>query len=206
MGLWLKVHREVAGAWRSACYDLSQHATRRRALRLRMAETAEYAPRRHRGQHVMPNPYRSRFATGTGVALLVAGGAAGTYLAVAGGLTALRAESHETPLAGAPTPVTTEGAAPGPSAIRPTAPAPTQPRPQVRRSSPPQVIALPEVPAPVGVPATQTSAPESTQTPPASPTPSASASPSPSASGSSPSPTPTKLSKWGRNHIDDEGR
>ncbi|GAA2328398.1 hypothetical protein [Dactylosporangium salmoneum] len=205
MGLWLKVHREVAGAWRSACYDMSQYATRRQALRLRTAETAEYAPRRHRGQHVMPNQYRSRFAAGTGVALLVAGGAAGTYLAVAGSLTALRAEPSETPLAAAPTPVTAEGTATGPSAIRPTAPAPTQPRSQVRRSSPPRVIALPEVPAPRDVPVTQTSDPESTQTPPASPTPSTSASPSPSASSSSPSPTPTKPSKWGRNSVDGEG-
>ena len=29
MGLWLKVHREVTGAWRSACYDVGPSVTAR---------------------------------------------------------------------------------------------------------------------------------------------------------------------------------
>ncbi|WP_432977346.1 hypothetical protein [Dactylosporangium sp. CA-233914] len=195
MGLWLKVHREVAGAWRSACYDMYRHANRRRAVRLRMAETAEYGPRNHRGQHVMRAPYRSRVAATTGVALLVAGGAAGTYLAVAGSLAALRSESYEPPVAAPAAPA--PGSTSAPSLIRPPSPRPTQVRPQVKRSTPAQVVAMPEIPAPTNVPTQQTTDPESTPTtsPSASPTPSAS--PSPSVSSASPSPSWTKRSKWG---------
>ncbi|MGI5237142.1 hypothetical protein [Dactylosporangium sp. CA-139066] len=203
MGLWLKVHREVAGAWRSACYDISRHATRKRSVRLRMAETADFGPRHHRGQHVMRGPYRNRVAATTGVALLVAGGAAGTYLAVAGSLAALRPEPYEAPVAAPAAPAPAGGS---PSAIRPPAPAPTQIRPQVRRTTQAPVLAAPEIPAPVSVPTQQTTAPESTPTPSASPNPSETASPSPSVSSSSPSPTATKSSKWGRNSVDSGGR
>jgi hypothetical protein len=202
--LWLKVHREVAGAWRSACYDMYSHASRRRSVRLRMAETAEYGPRHHRGQHVMRASNRSRAAATTGVALLVAGGAAGTYLAVAGSLAALAPEPYEAPVAApaAPTP----GALDAPSLIRPPAPQPTQVRPQVRRTVPPQVLAMPEVPAPATVPTQQTTDPESTPTPSPSATPAATptetASPSPSVSSPSPSPSWTKRSKRGQSTDD----
>ncbi|GAA0728006.1 hypothetical protein Drose_29620 [Dactylosporangium roseum] len=189
MGLWLKVHREVAGAWRSACYDLDRHVNRRRTHRLTRAETAEFGPWHHRGLHRPPR----RVAAVTGVALLVAGGAAGTYLAVVGSLSALTARPAEPPLA-AP-------AAPAAATTAPlTGPAPrlTQPRPQVRRSTPPQVIALPPVQAPPVVPTTNE--PESTPTPSESPSASDSASPSPSAtvpSTSSSASNPPKAGRYG---------
>jgi hypothetical protein len=207
VGLWLKVHREVTGAWRSACYDMYRHVGRRRDVRLRMAETAEYGPRSHRGQHVMRASTRSRAAATTGVALLVAGGAAGTYLAVAGSLAALQPEPYEAPVAAPAAPAVAPN--PAPSLIRPPAPQPTQVRPQVRRTTePPQVLAMPEIPAPVEVPTQQTTEPESTPTPSATPsaTPSETASPSPSVTASSPSPSPTKRSKWGRSADDRAGR
>jgi hypothetical protein len=204
VGLWLKVHREVAGAWRSACYDMCRHVSQRRAVRLRLAETAEFAPRHHRGQHVMRGPYRSRVAATTGVALLVAGGAAGTYLAVAGSLAGLRAEPYEAPMAAPAAPVTSVGG-PAPSAIRPPA-LPPHGRPQVRRSTPPQALALPAVPAPVEVPTQQATEPESTPTPSPAETPDETADPSPSASSPAPSPSWTKRSKWGRNSDDGAGR
>lgn len=201
MRLWLKVHREVAGAWRSACYDMYRHVSRRRSVRLQMAETAEFGPRNHRGLHVARSPNRHRIAATTGVALLVAGGAAGTYLAVAGSLTALRAESSEPPIAAPARPAGT--GTPGPALIRPPSTQPTQPRSQVRHSTPPQVLALPEVPAPVELPA-QTTEPESTQTPlPASPSPSATAIPSPSVSSPSPTISASNRPKWGRHGDED---
>ncbi|WP_426506549.1 hypothetical protein ACPPVO_51335 [Dactylosporangium sp. McL0621] len=204
MRLLLKVHREVAGAWRSACYDMYRHANRRRAVRLRMAETAEYGPRHHRGQHVMRASNRNRAAATTGVALPVGGGAAGTYLAVAGSLAALQTEPYEAPVAAPAAPAPGTGSAP--SLIRPPAPQPTQVRPQVRRTTPPAVLAMPEVPAPADVPTQQTTDPESTPTPSPSATPSETTGPSPSVSSSSPSPSPTKRSKWGRSSEDRAGR
>jgi hypothetical protein len=207
--LWLKVHREVAGAWRSACYDVARHATRKRVVRLRMAETADFGPRHHRGQHVMRSSYRSRparsrAAATTGVALLVAGGAAGTYLAVAGSLAALQAEPYDGPVAAPAAPAPAAGSAP--SAIRPPVPAPTQVRPQVRRTTAAPVLAMPEVAPPVTLPAQQTTDPESTPTPSPSASPTASTSPSPSVSSPSPSPSGTRHSKWGRNRDDGDGR
>jgi hypothetical protein len=177
-----------------------RHANRRRAVRLRMAETAEYGPRNHRGQHVMRASPRGRAAATTGVALLVAGGAAGTYLAVAGSLAALRPEPYEAPVAAPAAPVTSAG--PAASTIGPPAPQPTQVRPQVRRTTAAPVLAMPEVPAaPVEVP-TQTTDPESTPTASPSATPSETASPSPSVSSPSPSPSRIKRSKWGQSSDD----
>jgi hypothetical protein len=107
VGLWQTVRGELAGALRSARYDVDRHRAVRRALRLATAETSEYAPRPRPYPTTRP-PYRDeprsrRVVTTTGVALLVAGGAAGTYLAVAGGLTALTADQSAQPAAG-PTP------------------------------------------------------------------------------------------------------
>ncbi|MER7009323.1 hypothetical protein ABT297_40625 [Dactylosporangium sp. NPDC000555] len=205
MGLWLKVHREVAGAWRSACYDVCRHANRRRAAQQRLAETAEVGPRRHRGQHVMHGAYRNRVAATTGVALLVAGGAAGTYLAVASSLAPLRPEPYETPVAAPAAPATSPGSAP--SAIRPAAPQPTQARPQAHRNTSPQLVVVPEVPAPPRVvgelPTQQTTAPESAPAPSPSVSPSETAGPSPSVSGLWPSPSWTNPSKRGQITNDD---
>ncbi|WP_330186201.1 hypothetical protein KZZ52_50815 [Dactylosporangium sp. AC04546] len=194
MALWHKVGRELAGAWRSARYDVMRHRRRRVLLRLAGAETAEFGPRGHRGLHVAKRPPR-RIAAGAGVALLVAGGAAGTYLAVASSLTALTSDPAQPPMAqpAAPAPAPT-GAAPAPRAN--PLPDPTQPRPQVRRTTPPPVIALP----PITQPLPTTNEPESTPTPSASP--SGSPSPSPNVTESSASSSPTRSPKWGQ-HGDD---
>ena len=207
MGLWLKVNRELAGAWRSARYDVGQHLNRRRMLRLTSAETAEFGPRRHRGLHVAKRPPK-RVAAATGVVLLVAGGAAGTYLAVAGSLTALRTSPSQPPVAAPAVPV--------PSSRVPTSKPlpgkdPTQARPRVRRSTPPQVLAMPAIEAPQA--ASTLNEPESTPTPtsPASPSASpstdpnasATAEPSPSVSEPSPKSTSAKRRKWGRHGDED---
>jgi hypothetical protein len=199
--LWLKVHREVAGAWRSACYDMCRQIERRRLDRLGSAETAEFGPRHHKGLHIARRS--NRLVATTGVALLVAGGAAGTYLAVAGGLAALTAEPFQPPVA-APAQPFAGAPAPAPAAsTRTAAPAATRPRPQVRRSSAPPVLALPEVPAPVEQPTTGTTEQESTATPSASPSASVTASPSPSVDDPWPTRRGSKRPKWGR-HRDEE--
>lgn len=201
MGLWLKVHREVTGAWRSACYDVYRQVGRRQLAQLLTAETAEFAAR-HRARNVPRGP--RRVAATSGVALLVAGGAAGTYLAVAGSLTALRTPP--------PVPVPVAAAAPtftapdvtGGAGSTPAAAQPTHARPQVRRSAAPPVLAMPVVPPPAGVPTTNT--PEGTPTPSASPSPTVSASPSPSATGPSPTRTTSKTPKQGQSHVGVAGR
>lgn len=198
MGLWLKVHREVTGAWRSACYDVYRQVSRRKLAQLLTQETAEFAPR-HRAPDAPRRP--RRVAATSGVALLVAGGAAGTYLAVAGSLTALRTPPPPAPVAAAGGPEVTgadvtEGA--------PAQPQPTHARPQVRRSAPPPVLAMPAVPPSAGQPTTNT--PESTPTPSASPSPSASASASPSASVPSPTRTASKTPKQGQSSVGMAGR
>ncbi|GGM80615.1 hypothetical protein ACFFX1_48760 [Dactylosporangium sucinum] len=192
MALWHKVRRELAGAWRSARYDVTRHRRRRLMVRLAGAETAEFGPRGHRGLHVAKRPPR-RIAAGAGVALLVAGGAAGTYLAVAGSLTALRPGPAQPPAAqpAAPAPATATVPVPRTNPL----PNPTQPRPQVRRTTPKQVIALPPIGQPQPVPTTNE--PESTLTP--SPSPSESSpSPSPSVRDVSPSSSASKHPKWGQ--------
>ena len=199
MGLWLKVHREVTGAWRSACYDVYRQVSRRQLTQLLTAETAEFAAR-HRARDEPRRP--RRVAATSGVALLVAGGAAGTYLAVAGSLTALRtpppASVAATAATAGPTPEVIGGVSPGPAAQ------PTYARPQVRRSVAPPVLAMPAVPPPAGVPTTNT--PESTPTPTASPSATVSASPSPSVSAPSPTRTASKTPKQGQSNVGVAGR
>lgn len=200
MGLWLKVHREVTGAWRSACYDVYRQVSRRKLTQLLTQDTAEFAPR-HRAPHAPRRP--RRVAATSGVALLVAGGAAGTYLAVAGSLTALRTPPAPAPLAAAAEPAVTGADLTGGSPAQSTQPQPTHARPQVRRSVPPPVLAMP-APPPAGRPTTNT--PESTPTPSASPSPSVSTSASPSASAPSPTRTASKTPKQGQSSVGMAGR
>jgi hypothetical protein len=120
VGLWKTVRREVAGAWRSARYDVDRHVGHHRAIKLEQAETAEIVVRQIVWQHrpsphrrdrpvempwagrqprpvpaITPKAPRRRTVAATGVALLVAGGAAGTYLAVAGSLAGVKADAHD---------------------------------------------------------------------------------------------------------------
>jgi len=83
--LWHTLRREATGAWRSVRYDLDSH----RAAKLAGAFTEELEP--------SGDPDRSRLLPLTGVALLLAGGAAGAFLAISGGLAALSAD--QAPLA-----------------------------------------------------------------------------------------------------------
>jgi hypothetical protein len=79
LNLWHALQRECSGAWRSVRYDLTTH----RAARLAGAFTEEFEP----GRAPVPSP--SRLVPLTGVTLLLAGGAAGAFLAITGGMAAV---------------------------------------------------------------------------------------------------------------------
>jgi hypothetical protein len=200
VGLWRIVRGELGGTWRSARYDVHRRLAVRRALRLASAETTELpgaavtmaAPRRRRPATRRPYgepPRPRRMVASTGVALLVAGGAAGTYLAVAGTLTALT-RVPPVPSAGGPAPqpvVATEAhRLPASTAGRRVPAAPARP---IRGTSA-EPAANPVLPAPTtaGAPTTEGSpAATSSETPSPSPSapPSSSPEPSPSVSASS---------------------
>jgi hypothetical protein len=91
-----RIGREAAGVWRSMRYDLDAH----RAARLGSAFTREIEP--------PDGGSRSRLVPLTGVALLVAGGAAGAVLAVSGGLAALGTDTAPLANQGAPATTTTQ--------------------------------------------------------------------------------------------------
>lgn len=192
MGLLHAVHREVAGAWRSLRYDMQSQVDSHRRSRLLTAETTEMARHDvlHRGRP------RQRLVAMGGVALLVAGGAAGTYLAVAGSLTALTADTPLPAVAAAPEPVV----AVVPSVPQVSAPITAPPRRDARKAAPDPapVPARPIAPPPAG-PAPTSNRPESTPTPTASPSASPTAEPSGSASPSAPtaSPSEQKTRRWG---------
>jgi hypothetical protein len=86
VGLRHTLRRELTGAWRSVRYDLDHH----RAAKLADAFTEEFEP--------VAETERSRVVPLAGVALLLAGGAAGAFLAISGGLAALGTD--DPPLAG----------------------------------------------------------------------------------------------------------
>jgi hypothetical protein len=144
LNLWHALRRECSGAWRSVRYDLATN----KAAKLAGAFTEEFQPSRP------PAPARSRLVPLTGVTLLLAGGAAGAFLAISGGLAAVGAPDRS-PLARdqvatATTGATTTAAAGGsgggasPAATRHAAAAPrTSPTPG------PQIAGDPEIPAPV---------------------------------------------------------
>jgi hypothetical protein len=138
VGLWHTVRREVAGAWRSARYDVLRQIGVYRAAKLLTAETTELARAdligyRHRQRSGVRSP--QRVVATTGVALLVAGGAAGTYLAVAGGLAALTAD----PLA----PTVAAPAPPAMSASRPASAGTAAKRAVPRRPAPQPALIQP---------------------------------------------------------------
>lgn len=194
MGLWKTVRREVAGAWRSARYDVDRHVGHHRAVKLRHAETAEIVVRhivwqdrpsphrRHRpvempwagrrvAPPVTPRAPRRRAVAVTGVALLVAGGTAGTYLAVAGSLVGMKADAQDP--AGPPQ------AAPVAARTSPMPASTPQQRPEKRNHR--KAAAAPADIPPVAPPVAAT-APTTTQSVEATPTPTPTESPTPSPS------------------------
>ena len=95
--MWHALRRECTGAWRSVHYDLAS----RRAAKLAGAFTEEFAP------SSPPVPTPSRLVPLAGVALLLAGGAAGAFVAISGGLAAVTADDRPAacrPAAAAPDP------------------------------------------------------------------------------------------------------
>jgi hypothetical protein len=189
VGLWHTVGREVAGASRSARYDVLRQLGLYRAAKLLTAETTELARAdfiayRHRHRSGVQPPHR--VVAATGVALLVAGGAAGMYLAVAGGLAALTAD----PLA----PTVAAPAPPAVTAARPASTGSAAKRSVPRRPAPQPVLIQPRTitgPDPVTAVGEATgTAPKPSHEPEAAPTSTPLASPSPSPSVT-PSNTPS---------------
>jgi len=235
VGLWKTVRREVAGAWRSARYDVDRHVGHHRAIKLQRAETAEIvvreivwqrrpSPGRHHRSPDLPwagrrpatsvqdkavpgkavpgkgvpgkampstallqktgkagqprrEPRRRAVAT-TGVALLVAGGAAGTYLAVAGSLAGVNANASGSD------PVGTQPMAAVPNQLPTNATTPKAQRNHRRAAAAPAKPAdiRPVVPPPLTTAAATAAAPTPTQSIEATPTPSETPTPSPSVS------------------------
>jgi hypothetical protein len=136
VSLWHALHRECAGAWRSVRYDLAT----RRAARLAGAFTEEFAP------STPPVPTPSRIVPLTGVALLLAGGAAGAFVAINGGLAAVTDErpAPAPPAAAAPDPTYgTATTTPSTAPSQPTARRPGAYRSPVPGPAPAPVISIP---------------------------------------------------------------
>jgi hypothetical protein len=200
----LKLHREIVGAVLSIRYDLERRRHKRRADALARAETADYSrialdPRRpQRGPRLEPQRRQQRRVVApAGVALLVAGGAAGTYLAVAGSLTAITTDPPGTPVAQPVPPTATSG----PVATTGTSPKrPAKVRRPDRRPAVPVPVPVPAVvvtPGPTVIPGGGT--PENTKPPQPTPSASATATPTPTASAAaSPTSYPTARHRWGR--------
>ena len=174
MTAWNIVRRETAGAWRSVRYDLDRRAEARPAARPARADGGA-----------------RRLVGAAGVGLLVAGGLAGTYFTVAGGLGLLGADTALLgPGPGAAPPAvalasgTPESAQPHPAPPRPA----RSGRPAGRRVAgsatsrpgPAAVVAAPATDVPSVPP--HAPAPESTSTPSGAPTPSPSPCPTPAPS------------------------
>jgi len=198
--LWSTLSREIVGAMLSMRYDLDQYRQRRRSDALASAETADYSrlavdPRRpHRGPRLEQPRQHRRVAAPTGVALLVAGGAAGTYLAVAGSLTAITSQPPGTPVAQPVPPATT--AMPAANATTPKRAA-TVRRPDRRPAVP--LPAAVVAPTPTTPSAEGAGTPEHTRPPQPTASPSASGSAAPSASASPTSyPSAQPSRRWGQ--------
>jgi hypothetical protein len=139
VSLWDALHRECSGAWRSVRYDMAT----RRAAKLAGAFTEEFAP------SGPPVPTPSRLVPLTGVALLLAGGAAGVFVAISGGLAAVTTDEPQpssAPAAAAPAPTS---AAPNgnPSGAAPSQPPPR--RPGAARTPEPGPVPAPILSIPV---------------------------------------------------------
>jgi hypothetical protein len=244
VGLWHSVRREVAGAWRSARYDVDRRVGAHRQQRFAQAETAELVrqvvwrrPAAHRrGPGEAPSPRRrtpaemaainaamhiempwagrrsteGSPATGTprhaqgpatppweqpqqkpvhrrrkvaaaaGIGMLVAGGAAGTYLAVAGTLVGVIPDGSDgtvPPVAAPALPGVPSGASPQENQAGPN----NHPADHAPRAAAPAPISVDDdsrAALPVSTPAPRV--PESTPTAPTSPAPTPSLSVTPS--------------------------
>jgi hypothetical protein len=140
VSLWHALHRECSGAWRSMRYDLAA----RRAIKLAGAFTEEFAP------SGPPVPTPSRLVPLAGVALLLAGGAAGAFVAINGGLAAVNSDppAASPPAAAAPETAPTYGtgtATPG----APPSQAPPPRRVGAYRSPEPGPVPAPAISPPV---------------------------------------------------------
>jgi hypothetical protein len=198
VGIWRSLTREAMGAWRSIRYDLH-----RRPDTGRDDDTEVIYPEFDAYQKAERRQPRRLIAAG-GVGVVVAGGVAGTYFAVAGGLGAL--------LANPPT-GTTQPAGPSAAASAQVGTLPTTDTSM--DASPPASPAAPVAgaggraparmkgrPAPgatsvVALPSCLCDAPLPT---PNDPTPSDSPSAVPSPSASAPSPVPTGSRSWHPRH------
>lgn len=181
MSLWHAMHRECTGAWRSVRYDLAT----RRAAKLAGAFTEEFAP------SGPPVPTPSRLVPLTGVALLLAGGAAGVFVAINGGLAAVTAEDPQPS-----SPPAVAAAAPAPASVAPPSTPPS--RPPARR---PGAVRTPE-PGPAPAPALSIPVTEGSVLPtgPSVEASSASPEPTPSASESNPADNGTQTEEPGSRH------
>lgn len=188
--LWQAIHREATGAWRSVRYDMDVRRAARRGDRRATRRDDPFADRPTYGNGPAADrsgfPARSRIVPLAGVGVLLVGGAAGAFLAIAGGLAAL----GEDGIPVADRPAAANGlspAIPRKSADETSRPR-TPRRPGIAATSVPSAVALG---GPAGTPRTEASrtAPIST---PASAEPSATRPMPPSASASeSPSDCPT---------------
>ncbi len=139
MSLWHALHRECTGAWRSVRYDLAS----RRAVKLAGAFTEEFAPTGP------PVPTPSRLVPLTGVALLLAGGAAGVFVAINGGLAAVASGE---PRPSSPPAVAAQAPGPEASPSGPGGAPPSQPparRPGAARTPVPGLVPAPALSVPV---------------------------------------------------------
>jgi hypothetical protein len=174
--LWHTLGREISGAWRSVRYDVRNRRD-------------TYAGNEWAHISRLPAEETSRrIVTASGVVLLIAGGAAGTYLAVAGGLGALLTDpaDNATPQA-LPAPPAASAGTPRDRDIDPLADAPKTHR--LLRRAAPSTVPAPETERPPALPPEPSTpaggpTPESTPLPEPSPSTSESAEPVPSVSTS----------------------
>jgi hypothetical protein len=170
MGMWMMLRTEFGGAVRSIGYDLRQRVSGRSDMAF-----PEY-------DAYMRRPRRALY--GGGIAVLAAGGVAGTYFALAGGLGGLILGDHGTHPVGRPDQATATAAAHAPAPATTTTgpavpPAGASPSPSGKAAHKARVVPSPGVPQP---------SPDPSATKP-KPHPSASTSPRPTKSDS-PSPAP----------------
>jgi hypothetical protein len=178
LNLWQALRRECTGAWRSVRYDLATN----RAAKVAGAYTEEFRP------SGPPVPAPSRLVPLTGVTLLLAGGAAGAFLAISGGIAAIggpagpppprgqAATAPADPVAADGTPVS--GAGGGPVTPRRAA-GTTRPSPTPEPTGPP---APPPPPPVIEGTSSASSGPAGASSSAGSPSPSTSTSPSASQS------------------------
>jgi hypothetical protein len=145
--LWHTLRHEVVGAWRSVRYDVRPPGDGDR----HEPDDHAYLDAEIDVRALSGNETGRRLVTASGVVLLVAGGAAGTYLAVAGGLGSLMTDTGDNGLSPYAAPVPPAISMRTPAARGPLAVA--QP-PLWQRHEPRRPVPAP-APTPVGVPEPQ---------------------------------------------------